>query len=89
MKKAIKFTYLLAIWIICIGTVGLFYTYINDYLNSIDFFGDTKTYPYGGTYLYTEWGARHYWYYWICLCLFLLSVVRMIVWAYYYWVKEN
>lgn len=37
---------------------------------------------------FNEWGARHYWYYWLCVILFILSVIRIAIWAIYYW-EEN
>ena len=104
MKKAGKFTILLALWITLLFTTGMMMTFVNDTIQRTGFFGDTKfisqfhAYPEAKTstdgwwskpnsmidpaYV---WGARHYWYYWLCIILFLLSIVRIIIWVDWYW----
>ncbi len=38
--------------------------------------------------IYYRWGDRHYWYYWMCIFLFIISLARIVIWGYYYWEKE-
>lgn len=35
-----------------------------------------------------RWGDRHYWYYWMCVILFIISIARICIWVYNYWEKE-
>lgn len=62
---------------------SFFATFLNDYLSSINFFGDyVKSITYGGKDVpYKFWGARHYWYFWGCLLMFIFSFVRIIFYA--------
>jgi len=71
----------IALRIIILFAVGMFGTYIPDYLRG--FFGDVYT---GDTssYLFKtdtewDWGARHYWYFWMMFVLFILSIANLIV----------
>lgn len=92
MKKASTFTILLAIWIILIFGMGIGMTFVNDAIQETGFFGDTLcTSKFGACGMVDtnhEWGTRHYWYFWGCLLLFLLTVARCIMWSAYYWDKS-
>lgn len=95
MKKATMFTIYLGLYIIALFSVGIAFTYINDWLQLSGFFGDTLTKPdilpigYVAIDKNYEWGARHYWYFWMCVLLFILSVIRIIMWAFWYWEDKN
>lgn len=95
MNRVTKYTIYLSIWIVIMCTTGILFTYLNDTLQSSGFFGDTKFIPKNqwetSGVIDTEhlWGARHYWYFWMCTLLFLLSVVRVIFWSYWYWDEDS
>lgn len=78
MKAQVYFG--IAIRIVFLFTVAMMATFIPEHLRG--FFGDV---PCGGDckYDFTErawdWGARHYWYAWMMLCLFILTVVNLII----------
>lgn len=88
------FTVYLAMFVIALCSIGMAMTYVNEALQNSGFFGDVKlTVPIDTTYSsdldkWHIWGARHYWYFWMCIVLFLLSVVRIIIWAFYYCEKH-
>lgn len=97
--KAIKFTYYLAGWIILIFGSGIMMTFVNDWIQASGFFGDVPFVPYKSHYgiMITRdskidgqwvWGTRHYWYYWMCFFLWILSVVRCIIWCNQYWEEK-
>ena len=93
---------IITIYIIGLLIIGITGTYLSDYLNDVNWFGDTVLgggkclatgehthyYDYGeklfmkkGVCLYIkssskEWGARHLWYNWGVVILFLLSLSR-------------
>lgn len=82
MKTQVYFG--IAIRIIILFTVGAFMTFLPEILR--DFFGDTphvceKGYcPHGfGIDVGFKWGTRHYWYFWMMVLLFLLSLANVIV----------
>lgn len=99
MKKAGKFTIYLALYIIALFSFCILFTFINDALQKSGFFGDELFVPYkdqwnnwvlksgdiDGKYV---WGVRHYWYFTMCILLFILSIVRVIMWAAWYWNKN-
>ena len=99
MKKAAKFTIYLGFYIVALFSIGIAFTFINDALQTSGFFGDTLFKPYTTSYGSLidstgaidgkhEWGARHYWYFWMCILLFILSVARIIMWCAWYWDKK-
>ncbi len=95
----------ISIYIIGLLIIGVTGTYLSDYLNEVNWFGDVKTgetkcfatgehshYNYGsksfinkdGVCLYVynsieQWGARHYWYNFGVVILFVLSLARGLV----------
>lgn len=89
MKFEVYFA--ITIRIVILFVVGMLFTFVPDYLR--EFFGDVdctgKTYElFGKTYQGCrsefvndgyDWGARHYWYTFMMLCLFLLSIINVIV----------
>lgn len=88
MRKPVKFTYILSLWVIGLFTLGMFMTFFNEWLQNTGFFGDVllKTVRNTSNDVVTidvmhDWGARHYWYWWMCVMLFILSVVRIFVWG--------
>lgn len=96
MKRATMFTIYLAVWITLLFIVGMSMTFFNDWLQQTGFFADTVFVPYKNQYgILVDtcgevdqthvWGARHYWYNILCIILFVLSIVRIILFAYYYW----
>lgn len=77
----------IAIRIIALFTVGSLMTFLPELLR--DFFGDKPAlvrYTDWGdlrgdgsidqTYI---WGSRHYWYFWMMILLFILSVINVII----------
>lgn len=91
MKKAVKFTYYLALFIVSLFTLAMLMTYFSEWIQSTGFFGDWLCQRCGNDEMDPghSWGARHYWYYWMCVALFLLSLARIIVWAVWYWHVED
>lgn len=77
----------IALRIIILFTVGSLMTFLPEILRP--FFGDTKFIPeVHGMWTKTEigsidtawnWGARHYWYFWMMVILFLLSAANTII----------
>ena len=82
----------IAFRIILLFTVASLATYLPEQLR--DYFGDVpfKSYVEGtrGVYEYRVtgdgeidenwvWGARHYWYFWMMILLFILSVLNVII----------
>ena len=57
--------------------VPMFFSYIPDLLRG--FFGDIRLeIPESGIFgidEYYKWGVRHYWFFWMCFCLWCLSIV--------------
>lgn len=92
MKKAARFTIYLGLWIVALCTIGMVFTFINDQIQASGFFGDTLlTKPHDSAFgmdEWHEWGARHYWYFWMCFLLFALSVARIVMWCNWYWDRE-
>lgn len=92
MKKNIKFTYILAGMIIVLCGSGMLMTYVNDAIQISGFFND-RIYP-SGTILNDcidinhSWGPRHYWYFWMCILLFIVMVIRCVLISVNYWAKE-
>jgi uncharacterized protein YjeT (DUF2065 family) len=71
----------IAIRIIILCTIGMLMTFIPEHLR--DFFGDTidtsdNPFRDKGT-VYWNWGARHYWYYWMMVFLFILSIINFFM----------
>ena len=94
MKKAMRFTIWLGLFIVILFSVGMMMTYVNDAIQETGFFGDVKrikSTPFAEDFIDNEyeWGARHYWYFWMCVLLWVLGVVRVVIWANYYWEDEK
>lgn len=95
MKKAMRYTMWLGLYIVVLFTAAIFLTYISEALQASGFFGDSLKEQRAIRFSTDAvddahyWGARHYWYWWGCLLLFLLSIVRIIIWSYYYWDSET
>lgn len=95
MKRAIKFTYLLATWITALFLFSMFATYFNDWIQSTGFFGDTPRNPDEVRYAASNidvnhnWGSRHYWYFFLCIILWALSAIRIAIWGFWYWDEQN
>lgn len=69
----------IAIRIIIICGIGMFWTFIPDYLRP--FFGDEPCQR-AMCGLYDEnwsWGARHYWFWWMMFLLFILSTASAVI----------
>ena len=81
MKQKTFFS--IAIRIIIIFTIFMFAIFIPDNLR--EFFGDTlRETPTTHAPRIDEWwnwGTRHYWYCWMCVLLFTLSMVDLIVYV--------
>jgi len=45
MKKAVKFTYLLALYIVGLFTLAIFMTYFSEWIQATGFFGDAIQAP--------------------------------------------
>lgn len=102
MKRELKYITQLGLYITALFVAGMLMTFVNDWIQASGFFGDTKFIPHPSAwnkdYIITEdgaidteyvWGARHYWYFWLCFILFMLSLVRIAVWSYGYWNTEK
>lgn len=88
MYKFNKFSLLLVLWLLMLFSITIGCTYLSEYLEQIKFFGDvwyTNTGTYGYDNSHEEWGARHIWYAILCTLLFILSLIRIIVWIIKYW----
>lgn len=79
MKKEVYFGIAWRIVLMCF--VGMFMSYLTPALR--DFLGDEL---YNPEYYHHDWvdddyvwGARHYWYWWMMVGLFLLSLVNSII----------
>jgi len=84
----------LGIYIIVLFSIGFSFTYLNDYLQESGIFGDKACgdNPFCGGGLADrehEWGSRHYWYYWTCAALFIISLIRIVIWANEFWDKKE
>lgn len=92
MKKAITFWAWLTLQIAILMIVGMMMTYVNDALQKSGFFGDThlsvKSSDDNIDSWYT-WGNRHYWYFWLMIILFILSLIRIGIWIQWFWDGNN
>lgn len=102
MKKNAKFITYLSLQVVVLFSIAMAMTYFSDMLAQSGFFGD-KACPYykvfsdGSVRYYcgasgvdsTSWGARHYWYNWMCFILFFLSLIRICAWSFNYWNDEK
>lgn len=73
----------ISIRIIALFSIAILATFIPEHLR--DFFGDI---PHVCSHEFCyhsgpddgwDWGTRHYWFFWMCIVLFLLSLVNLIV----------
>lgn len=99
MTRSAKFIMILDTNVIVLFVTVMMMTFFSDYLQSSGFFGD-RTFVYRETGGWSPscdgqfdttmtWGARHYWYSWMCAILFLLSILRIIMWADEYWTNKK
>lgn len=70
--------------IVVLFSLAMASTFLPDYFRG--FFGDTKVVPNHNGYVYGgmidpdwNWGSRHYWFFWMMVLLFLLSLVDAII----------
>jgi hypothetical protein len=91
MKKAMIYTWKLSLWIFSLFTIMMLISYFNNYLQTSGFFGDTYLGPNhkceGGDCDW-DWGARHYWYLWMGVFLFIIQIIRIFIWSGNYWKHE-
>lgn len=83
-----KYLTVLSLWIICLFTFAMFATFFSEYLQTSGFFGDTMRSALDSVSNIDDahsWGARHYWYFWMCILLFLISLIRIFTWSIKYW----
>lgn len=84
-KRAAAFTYYLALRVIALFVACMLFRFFTGWIQSTGFFGDT---PY--QYAHDEvdpnwhWGAGHYFYFWMCIILFAISILRIFIWICYY-----
>ena len=81
LSTATKVFNLITFYSLIITSMGMLGTYFSEYLIEINWFGDIDT---GKVYVdsgekATIWGARHYWYNWGSLFLFICTIIRAIV----------
>lgn len=89
MRRAVIFTYKLALWVIALCLSAMAFTYLTEYMQSSGFFGDRSIYQSNDTIdMNHKWGTRHYWWQFMCILLFLISILRIIVWVVWYWNDE-
>lgn len=62
-------------------------TYLPEALRQTNFFGDKLRLAPDKSNLdeMYDWGIRHYWYFWMCICLILCSTARIGQWISWYW----
>jgi hypothetical protein len=95
MKKISKFLLYLAGNILILFTAGMLMTFVNDAIQHSGFFGDVlRTAPldrYHEEFIKDgyDWGARHYWYFWMCVAMFIIGVIRVVLWVDYYWTDKK
>jgi hypothetical protein len=79
MKPKVFLT--IAINIITVFTCGMLMTFVTESLR--DFFGDTPCnhlYPHSTSMdIEWDWGSRHYFYFWMMVFLFILSIINAVV----------
>lgn len=90
MKRSTRFTLFLGMYIIILCSAAMAFTYFSEWLSLTGFFGDTAR-RCTGCFVDDahEWGARHYWYFWMCFCLAVLSLARIFIWVAWYWNEDN
>jgi len=93
MKKHLSFWWRLTAQITIVFFIGMMMTFVNDLIQCTGFFGDILlSRPKENDFMVDEmheWGARHYWYFWLMVILFILSLVRIVLWINWFWSKEN
>ena len=67
----------IAIRVALLGFVGMMGTFIPEFPEMKEFFGDYVEIINGNPY--DKWGARHYWYFWTMMVLFILSLISLII----------
>lgn len=88
-----RFIILLSLYISILFLVPMLMTWVNTAIPN-SFWGDVYM-PAGVNSIQNginpdwDWGARHYWYFWLCIFLWLLSLVRIIIWVDWYWSYNN
>lgn len=83
MNRQVKFIFLLSLQVILLFIVGMFGTFLSEYLQQIGFFADVYLKEpvfneFSGS-SHWEWGARHYWYFWMVVVLFILQIIRIVM----------
>ena len=79
IKKVNKIFTTITVSIIILVSIAILGTYMNEYLSSINWFGDHD--PFINAYGKPEivWGPRHYWYNWGTALLLITSFLRAVV----------
>jgi hypothetical protein len=80
----LKIYFAIAWRIVLLFATGILFSYFPDYLRK--FFNDIyipeglKDYQVRSPIdMHYIWGIRHYWYFWMCVFLFILSVINLIL----------
>jgi hypothetical protein len=89
MKKSITFLFWLGIQIIILFGLAFCFTWVNEYLAKTGIFGDKPAPNNDFRHDGIEWGMRHIYYFWCCLILWLLSLIRIIIWFEWYWDEQK
>ena len=74
VKSVLKFIMLLSLQVLLLGATGFFGTYLSEYIDTVNGFGDN-----GG---HVEWGARRCWYNWTLIILVIIQIVRIVSWSF-------
>lgn len=67
----------IAIRVIILFAIAIVATFIPEQLR--EFFGDVSMNTESSIDPNWAWGARHYWYAWMCVFLFILAMVNVII----------
>mgnify|MGYP000986510354 CR=1 FL=1 len=92
MKKIIVFLSWLSLYVVILCVGGMLCTFLNDAIQASNFFGDVAGHvERDGINIDSDhiWGARHYWYFWMCVALFIISVIRIVAWMDWFWSEDN
>ncbi len=74
--------YEIAARIVLLFLIAMLSTYIPEIPQLKLFFGDSFIPNGEHTYEHTEWGVRHYWFFWIMMFLFILSLINTVASVY-------
>ena len=83
------FIFYLALQIILLFGLAFVFTWVNEIVAKTGIFGDTYTGKINDSAIKDgiDWGARHYYYFWCCVILWIVSLIRIIMWADWYWLS--